>query len=84
MLQFGKSEHDLLTGNNVPSANLHRKLIYLQMTLTIAGDPTGKGVHMELPICIVSGVCEMFPLQTAENTWATWKIEWWEIDSHRN
>jgi hypothetical protein len=46
MLQFGKSEHVLLTGDGIPSANLCRKKgIYCQTELIIAvGVPTGRGI----------------------------------------
>ncbi len=33
------------------------------MALIIAGGPTGKGVRMELPICVVNGILEMFPAE---------------------
>ena len=61
MLQFDESEHSLLTGDDIPQANLRRKEIYRQMALIMNGGPTGKGCHLVLPICIVNGVREMFP-----------------------
>jgi hypothetical protein len=61
MLQFDNSEHSLLTSEDIPPANLCRKGIHHRMTLAIAGGSTGKGIRMELPICFVNGVCEMFP-----------------------
>jgi hypothetical protein len=35
--------------------------MYRQMGLVINGGPTGKGVQLELPICVVNEVREMFP-----------------------
>ena len=61
MKVFDESEHNLVTVDDVPVASLHRKAIYRQMALTIAGGPTGKGVCIELPICVVDGVRNMFP-----------------------
>jgi hypothetical protein len=73
MLQFDELEHNLLTGNGIPPpSNLWRKRIYCQMALTIAVGPTGKAVHMELPICIVKGDHGMFPIED-RNYLATWK-----------
>jgi hypothetical protein len=61
MLQFDDSEHGGLSGNDLPLPNKSRKGIYRQMALIINGGPTGKGVGLELPICIVNGVRKMFP-----------------------
>ena len=61
MLQFDELEHATLIGDDIPLANQRRKGIYRQMALIMNEGPTGKGVRLELPICIVNGVREMFP-----------------------
>jgi hypothetical protein len=62
MLQFiDAEEHGLLTGDDIPLSNQHRKGMYRQMALLLNGGPTGKGAGSEFPICVVNSVPEMFP-----------------------
>ena len=61
MARFDDSANSLFTGDAIPTPNLRRKGLYRQMALIIAGGPTRKGVRMELHICFVNGIREMFP-----------------------
>jgi hypothetical protein len=54
------------------------------MVLTIAGGPIGRGVHMQLPICMKDGVRDIMYAEEDGKYMGHKKIEWREIDLHRN
>jgi hypothetical protein len=60
LIQFEESDNGNLTSNDISPANLCWKQINGQMALTIAGGLSGKGVSIELPICVKNGVSIMF------------------------
>ena len=63
MAMFDDATNGLLTGADLPPSNLRRKPIYRQMALIIAGGPTGKGICMVHPKCVVQGIRSMFPAE---------------------
>jgi hypothetical protein len=64
MLDYDDSEHDYLPSEDFPPHNVRRKKIYRQMALYINSGPSGKGVRIELPKCVVDGCRECFPSPT--------------------
>jgi hypothetical protein len=64
MLDYNDNKHDHLLVSDYPLHNVHHKKIYRQMALYINLGPSGRGVWIELPKCIVDGCRECFPSQT--------------------
>jgi hypothetical protein len=63
MAMFDKATHKEIT-----LANQHHHAMYRQMALLINDGPSGTGVRMKLPGCILLGVRELFPDLDATNT----------------
>jgi hypothetical protein len=64
MLAYDDNEHDHLPLSDFPPHNVRRKKIYRQMALYINSGPSGRGVRIELPKCVVDGCRECFPSPT--------------------
>jgi hypothetical protein len=66
MLDYNDNKHEHLpVVSDYPPHNVRRKKIYRQMALYINSGPSGKGVWIELPKCVVDGCCrECFPSPT--------------------
>jgi hypothetical protein len=64
MLDYDDNEHEHLPVDDYPPHNVRRKKIYRQMALYINSGPSGKGVRIELPKCVVDGCRECFPSPT--------------------
>jgi hypothetical protein len=56
MILFDEATHDKNT-----QANKHRHAMYRQMALVINDGPSGAGVRMRLPECVLAGVRDLFP-----------------------
>jgi hypothetical protein len=64
MLNYDNDEHRLMDYEDWPPNNMRHRKIYRQMTLFINEGPMGKGVHKELPECVVCRCHESFPSPT--------------------
>jgi hypothetical protein len=58
MLDYDDNEHDYLPRKDFPPHNVRCKKIYSQMTLYINSGPSGKGVWIQLPKCVVVDGCQ--------------------------
>jgi hypothetical protein len=56
MIGYDKAENDDKT-----KPNKCRHQLYGQMALIINGGPTGYGIRLKLPVCVVDGIRELFP-----------------------
>jgi hypothetical protein len=55
-------EHSNLPVEDVPTANIRRKRLYPQMTITMnRGLMMGKGVHIQHPKRVIKGIHIIFP-----------------------
>jgi hypothetical protein len=61
MRTWDQLEHSNLPVEDVPTANIRRKKLYLQMTITINGGPMGKGVRIQHPKCEMDGIRTISP-----------------------
>ena len=64
MLNYNDNEHEHLPVSDWPPSNVRRKKIYRQMALYINSGPSGRGLWIELPKCVVDGCRECFPSPT--------------------
>ena len=60
MKDFDDNMHGHLPREDWLPNNIRRKKVYRQMVLHINGGGTGKGVRMELPMCVENGVRKLF------------------------
>jgi hypothetical protein len=63
IIDYDKATHDEETAQNT-----RRHAVYRQMALYINGGPSGSGNRLKLPICVLTGVRNLFPDPDAKYT----------------